>query len=571
MFLIKLVMVKIKEQIRFLRRRRLDRLLNRPIWPEREDLDYLFNFFRRKKRLLFFGLLFLVLQSLLEIALIVISHRYLKSSHFAVNNNLLFSLIIVITSSYLLTAFLAIKKERELAVRLINDVRSRWFRLFLYKRSSEYDIEQKSFFIAKISYHLPLLSTGLSNSLIGFVRWLLFVGIIIFIAFIFSYKLLWFALGALLLSIVLGILAAFVSYHYITRETTFYSHIIRLMDFNLSDWRFVKKFHQEKQVAKKFDELVELDTYFRIRRDLWLRFSASLVFVLLVFFSFFGSSLANQIEYFFGTASFETRFIMIIALIYFSRLLYESVRVGLYSVPLLLGIKLSTPRLTPRRLGAHKNIRSQSISFNAKKVKLFKQATKYQSFQFNFQMKGRYLILGGDNSFLSSLAKIFTGEAVYGRRAWIVKQSNNRYFYNEFFDKFGGFFYIDPEFRSSRSLLETVLGKNKDDIKEEEFLILDQLINSYPLLRDIFSEKEDWRLSARHFCINPYNVFLIQVLHCLLAKPYLISIDHTWLNLGDQKIAQLIKLMHELIPQSIIVIFANQDNNIIKYDEVYSL
>jgi ABC-type multidrug transport system fused ATPase/permease subunit len=564
-------MASIKEKIRFLRRRRSDRLLNRPIWPEKEDLDYLFAFFLKQKVLLIAGLLFLILQALLEIALIVISHRYLKSSHFALNNNLLFLLIVVIASAYLLMAFLAIKKERELVIRLINDVRSRWFRLFLHKRSSEYDIEQKSFFIAKISYHLPLLSTGVSNSLVGFVRWLLFVGVIIFIAFIFSYKLLWFAFGALLLSIGLGILAAFISHHYITRETTFYSHIIRLMDFNLSDWKFVKKFHQERQVGKKFDELVELDTYFRVRRDLWLRFSVSLVFVLLVFFSFFGSSLANQIEYFFGTASFETRFIMIIALIYFSRLLYESVRVGLYSVPLLLGIKLTIPRLRPRRLGLHKNIRSQFISFSVQKAKLFKQSQKYQSFQFNFQVKGRYLILGSDNSSLNSLAKIFTGEAVYGRRAWIVKQSHNRYFYNEFFDKFGGFFYIDPEFRSSRSLLETVLGKNKDDIKEEEFLILDQLINSYPLLRGIFSEKEDWRLSARHFCINPYNIFLIQALHCFMAKPYLVSIDQAWLSLGDKRIEQLIKLMHELLPKSIILIFANQNNNIIEYDEIYSL
>lgn len=564
-------MQNIKEQIRFLKRRRADRLINKPLWPEKEELDYLFGFFRSKKRLLQSALFFLLVQGVLEVLLIVISHRYLKSSYLAINNRYLLYVITVVSLFYLGAAFLAIKQERSLIIRLINDVRSRWFRLFLNKRPEENNLEKKSFFIAKISYHLPLLATGLSNSLAGFIRFLLFVSIMLLLSVVFSFKLLWFVLIAFILAIILALVAAWISYNYVTRETTFYSSIIRLMDFNLSDWQFVKKFKREKAIKKEFDELVELDTYFRVRRDLWLRLSVSIVFVLLIFLSFFASTLSNVIEYFFGTASFDTRFIIVISFVYFSRLLYEAVRVGLYSIPLMLGLKLSTPRSNPRRLGKNMNLLVDVLTFKSGKNKLYKQAKKYQSFYYCFKKGGRYLVQSDDLIASRSLAKVFSGLALYGRRAWIVRAGQKRYFYNEFFDQYGGISYIDPQFNSNRSILETVLGKEKGNISDEDFIHLSNLINEHQQLRDIFYEKEDWRLLASKFCTSPYHIFLLQFLHCLINNPYVIVVDAEFLHCDDKKIWELISLGSKLLADTIIIIFDNKNNNIINYDEIYSI
>lgn len=564
-------MENIKEKIRFLRRRRTDRLLNKPLWPEKEELNYLTGFFKAKKKLWRTALFFLITQAVLEVLLIVVSHRYLKTSFGLFNNRYLLYVISLLALLYLTTAFLAVKKERSLVVLLINDLRSRWFRLFLHKRPEENNLEKKSFFLAKVSYHLPLLASGLSNSLAGFIRYLLFIAIILLLAVVFSFKLLWFALGALILSLILGTLAAWISYNYVTRETTFYSSIIRLMDFSLSDWKFVKKFKREKAIGQEFDELVELDSYFRVRRDLWLRFSVSVVFVLLVFISFFASSLANTLEYFFGTASFDTRFIIVIAFVYFSRLLYEAVRVGLYSIPLFLGLKLATPRFSPRHLGENSKLMSSTLSFKSGKNKLYQTAKKYQSFNYRFKKGGRYLFYTSNQLVSRALAQVFSGVAVYGRRAWLLKTESGRYFYNEFFDKYQAVFYLDPQFNSERSILETVLGKEKGSISDAEFLALSSLVNSHPQLRDIFSAKEDWRFLASKFCITTYQVFLIQFIHCLIKQPYMMVIDAAFITANDPKIWSLIKLGDELLKETVIVVFANENNKLINYHETYPL
>lgn len=564
-------MEKTEERLEFLKRRRSDRLINKPLWPEKEELGYLINFFKTKIGIVRSALFFLLAQGVLEVFLIVISHRYLKNSYLTLNNLNLLYLISLFSLLYLITAFLAVKKERLLIIRLINDVRSRWFKLFLHKRPEENNLEKKSYFIAKISYHLPLLATGLSNSLAGSIRLLLFLTIMVLLALIFNLKLFWFILGALILSISLGLLAAWVSYNYVTRETTFYSSIIRLMDFSLSDWQFVKKFKRERAVAHEFDELVELDTHFRVRRDLWLRFSASIVFILLIFLSFFASNMSNSIEYFFGTASFDTRFIVVVAFVYFSRLLYEAVRVGLYSIPLFLGLKLSTPRFKPRHLGKNCRLSAKLLEFKSTKNKLYKQAKIYQTFHYIFKRGGRYLLYSQNSLSRNSLAQVFSGLAVFGRRAWIIKSSGKRYFYNEFFDKYQAVFYLDPKFNSNRSILETILGKEKGKITDQEFIDLSNLVNSHKQLRDIFFEKEDWRFLASKFCISSYNIFLIQLLHCLCYKPYMMVIDSEFIRADEEKIWDLIKLTNKLLPETTLLIFGDRDNNKIQYDEVYSI
>ena len=567
-------MNRLKEKIKLLRRRRTQRLENKPLWPDRLGLTYLYNFGRKQKRLLCAALSFLFLQGLFEVALILISHRYLKSySGFgaAINQQALLFLVLTVTVAYLLFAYAAIKSERTLIVRLINDLRSRWFRLFLYKRPEEINLENKGLLIAKISYHLPLLSTGLSNSLAGFVRWLLFVVILLFLSFVFGYKLLLFALGAIVVSLLIGAAGTFVSYHYVTKETTFYSQIVRLVDFNLSDWKFVKTFKRERSIKEEFDNLVALDSYFRVRRDIWLRLSTSIVFVLLIFFSFAAGIWNSRLEYFFGAASLDSRFVMIIALIYFSRLLYESLRVGLYSVPLALGLKLSVPLFSPRKLGAGRQFHGDKIIFTAAKAKLFKRASKYRRFQFEFTVGGRYLITGALRSGRSALARLFAGQAVYGRRSWLIKDKSKRYFYNEFFDKYAGFYYFDPNFQSARSLLETVLGKEKTAITAVDLATASELINQYPELRGIFFEKEDWRYRADKFGVNAKNIFLLQAVYCLLNKPYLIAIDNAWSERNDPEITALLKLLDRLLPESIMVVFGNRTDCCLNYQTRYEI
>jgi len=566
-------MIPRKEQIKLLRRRYEARWNNTKLFPTRENFNYLKKFFLQQQKTLTLTSVFsLFIQGLAEIGLIFISHQYLKNSaqfYNSINSRNLFLFIFLGILLYLLASFTAIKSERTLVIRLINELRQRWFKLSLSRPKGEPNIEEKGSLLAKISYHLPLLSTGLTNSLVGLIHWLLLILIFIFLSFIFGLNFFYLALAAIIGSLLIALGAFYVSRNYVTRETTFYSRIIKLVDLSLSDWHFTKSFEREQAVLSDFNELVELDSYFRVRRDLWLRFSPSLIFVILIFLSWLASSFGSSLTNFFSSSG--GGFILIIFFIYLSRLLYESLRIGLYSVPFALGLALSIPTKKIDERSHHLKLKFQEIIFQLVKAKIFKNSPCYKDLHFCFRAGGRYLVSAPARQGKTILARLFVGLGQYARRAWIIKVDKKRYFYNDFFGAFSGFYYFDPNFTSNRTILEVALGKEKTRIKDEDFLRLSERVNSCDELRGIFFERQDWRLKTSKFTTNAKNILLIQVLYCLEKKPSLITIDNYWLDRRDPEIDQLLRLLAQALPDSILIFFSSVKRDLLAYDEYYEI
>lgn len=549
-----------REQINLLRARRSERWEALSLWPTRDNLNYLGRFFKRQKKLFLAAIVFLFTQGLFEVILVIISHRYLKNSEIfsSLNYQRLSLILLVLSIIYLAVYFLAIKSERTLIIRLINDLRLKWFKLALQRPSNESDLEYKGLILAKISYHLPLLSTGLTNSLIGVARYLLLVIILFFLCFIFGFNFFWLLLGVVIISLLIILAAFFVSKNYVSRETTFYSKIIRLVDFSLSDWSFTKLFKRERAILRDFNYLVDLDSYFRVRRELYLRFGGGIIFVVLIFSSLFLDVFGESVSTFLNSSAAVTKFSLAVVLIYFSRLLYESLRIGLYSVPFLLGLSLSVPTSNPKKIGLALAPNFSEVIFKSHKVKFFKQGGYHKNLEFKFKAGGRYLITGPRRIGKTLLAKLLTGASHYGNRAWLIKAKGQRYFYHDFFEKYRSFYYLDPKFTSQRTLLEVALGQEKQDLRSEDIERITERVKAHAELRDIFFEKEDWRLKANKFLTNPKNTLLLQVLYCLEKKPYLIALDNLWLDSEDSDIIALLKLLDRELPQSILVFFATE-------------
>lgn len=555
-------------------RRRSERSENTLLWPTRDNLQYLSRFFRQHKRLGLLALALLFFQGFLEVVLIVLSHRYLKGSgqiHALLNDRNLFFVLLLLSGLYLSIYFLAIKSERTLVIRLINELRLKWFKLSLHQPAGENNLEDKGLLLAKISYHLPLLSTGLTNSLIGLVQWSLLVIILVFLCLVFGYKFLWLLVPVFFISFIIGLSAFYVSKNYVSRETTFYSKIIKLVDFSLSDWHFTKFFSRERSIIKDFNYLVDLDSYFRVRRELWMRFGGGVVFILLIFFSWAFSIFSKPISGFLAVTDINSRFALIIFIIYFSRLLYESLHVGLYAVPFFLGLALSVPPQNPKKLGRENRPGFKELEFKSAKTKFFKKDKYHKNIHFDFVPSGRYLITGPRRAGKTFLAQFLAGNGHYGRRAWIIKADKKRFFYNDFFENYSGFYFIDPLFTSQRTLLEVVTGKEKQYLTNEDFVRITDRVNAYSELREIFFEKDDWRLKAFKFLTNAKNNLLLQVLYCLEKKPFLITIDNYWLDYADPEIDALLNLLTRELPLSILVFFATDRRNICSYNQHYEV
>ena len=171
----------------------------------------------------------------------------------------------------------------------------------------------------------------------------------------------------------------------------------------------------------------------------------------------------------------------------------------------------------------------------------------------------------------TALAQFFTGNGRYGRRAWIIKADGRRFFYNDFFENYSGFYFIDPYFTSQRTLLEVVTGKEKQFLSNDDFIRITDRVNAHAELRDIFFEKDDWRLNSSKFLTNAKNVLLLQVLYCLEKKPYLVALDNHWLDYRDPAIDALLDLLAQELPQSILVFFATDRRGDRPYDRIYEI
>ncbi len=563
-----------KRQIKLLQAQRSLLADTRDGFFNREILNYLKKFFVQQAGLSCRLLFLLIFQALAEIALVVISYRYFRTNLYsvgAINYGTLLLILLALATIYLLTFFYLLKTERTLVIRLINDLRQRWFKIALQRSASGAHLTEKSGLLAKISYHLPLLNLGINNSLLGALRWALLVLILIFLAILFAGPVIWWALGGIILSLGLAWLGYLVAKNYVSQETTFYSKIIRLVDFSLSDWQFTKKFNQEKNILREFNQLVELDSYFRIRRDLWLRFGFAFVFVALIFLGLALNFWQVEISQFLAQSNQQATFILMVLVFYLSRLFYTSLRLGLYSMPLSLGLFLSVPTNYSSHLSSKTPYQFSRLELRTAKIKLFKTAHHYQAFAFDFSVGQSTLILGGPRSGKTALAKLLTGQGFYGRRAWLLKSPKRRYFYQDFFEKYSGFYYLGPQFMSHHSLLETVVGKESYQLTDQDLVRAAGLLSQYPLLASKLGPNFDWRLAANKFLNSERNNLLLQILHCLYNQPFLVAIDNYWLDIDDQEFKELLALLAVNLSQTSLVFFARQQPNFLNYQQIYEI
>ena len=137
--------------------------------------SFIINFLKKNRKKIIAVLSLLFIQALMEVlTLIFISGSIQEQAFNAFHQNKL-TLIFIILSlgivGYLAISFFALKLERETVLDFINKLRRSWFFLILNRSEGAMTNERKADFIAKASYHFPLVSLGIDNSALGIIRW----------------------------------------------------------------------------------------------------------------------------------------------------------------------------------------------------------------------------------------------------------------------------------------------------------------------------------------------------------------------------------------------------------------
>jgi len=295
------------------------------------DTGLYFSFFKNfyfKNKILFFLTLILILsQTLLELLLLVISRNKLDLTF---SGQKVLILFVFVSLLFVFFSYLSIKKEKTLSVYLTNEVRKRIVSFYLNRREDEISSESQANLMAKISYHLPLLSSFVTRVFFAIIRWFFYLICFAYIAYLIKFNVLLSVFAFVFISILLIILTYLISRYYISKEVTFYSQILKHLSFNFSNISFIKRFFQDNYFFKKFDRLVDFDTYFRIRRDLWFRLAGKLIFLLIIIIYFFVNFQNNNIDSYFQGNSFNYFLLFIYLALYMRHLLlvFISIQLG---------------------------------------------------------------------------------------------------------------------------------------------------------------------------------------------------------------------------------------------------
>lgn len=537
----------------------------------RRHLRFIGRFLRRNKTLAISAGLLIFSQGAIEVLLIFVSKNRLLSSSATATGDFFWWFVALAALTFILSSFFSIKQEKTLVVLLINDLRRKIFKSYLNKPLDHMNTEGKAGLIAKISYHLPLVSMGVSSSFFGIVRWFMYFPIILVISYFLEINA-WLAAAVFIgLSIVIAGSTYFLVRHYVSKEVTFYSQIIRHIDTSLTEKHFFKNFRLEKTALKKLDDLVALDSVFRVRRDLWFKMGFKVMFIIFLLGAMLGQIFYGNILSQINLISPNLKFLYLLLAIYFSRLAYESLQIGLYFFPAKLGLALTNIR-TGKTSRSEDRLRiKSSLVLYSQKTKLFQEGKYYNKASWEFNVSGRYLIKGPACSGKTALAKILAGRGTYNLKALKFRLDGERLDYQGYCQLFSNFYFFDPGFYSEKNLLELMAGASRDDISSELVSTVMETAAAHPLLSKLISSSSNFGSSAKGLWAKPSSAFALHALTCLVKKPDLVIIDNFWTDLDYPEIKEAIKILDKHLPDSIIVLFSRSDSNLLNYQKIYDL
>ena len=548
------------------------RQMNRPLKLEKIHFDYLKSFGRRhrKKIIIFLSLLFC--QILLEVILPLFGRSYLFRASVLLQWGQMTTVLGVLTGGviiYIIVAFWELKIGKGLVIHLINELRHKWIKIFTNKPFHKVTSEDKASLIAKISYHLPLLQMGLDNSIIGLMQWSLYVlGLLIISSFI-STTLLIIVLLAIPVNIIIALIGYYIAKKYVTKETTLYSKIIKHITSSLYELPFVQKHKLEKESIQTLDELVRLDTHFRIRRNIWLLFGNRIIFGLLILVVGLSYIVRIYSPDFFLEIQVDNLLISGIIFVYLVRLFYTSLKIGLFILPTKLGLILSLPESSKEKIRRDMTKKISSISFKTKKAKLFWLGKYIKNIILEFKAGDKILFFGKSCTGKTHLGYLLSSWGHFSNQTWIVKMNQKRYSYSDWQGKFRNAYFIEPQLTSQKNVGEILTGKNRENISQTDIEKVFQVISECPPLHFILSFQKFTAENCRTITLNPVHLFALEAAYCLVNKPAIIVVDNLWLDLNQEKINAILKIMAEKSSDSIIIFLATKENSLVSYNQKY--
>lgn len=539
---------------------------------EKIQKGFIKYFIKNKRKFIIIIFFLVIFEILIGLSLPTISHFYLEKNFALMNYQtflyvglfLIFLLILYLIGSYFRIYFI-----QKINLDFINAIRESWYKYYL-KHSVAFNrrFDGKKL-MTKLVYHVQLLKMGLNNIVYDGIQALfLYLGIIIF-SFFFNPKLfllLWISLPVL---IIIFLVTDYIGRYYVTREQTFNSRIIAHLADSLLNFDVLKAHSQENEKIKEFDNYIDLDTFFRIRRQVLIEYSNKVLYGLIflfVIFLYFIQLYWPFIEFSSMRNVASTGFI----LGFFVRVLFSTSRVGIFMEAFRLGLRLSVPSFKISRKSEIKKIPSwKKIRFYGKKTKLSRHGGYIKNFELEIAKKDRLLIVSNGNYGKTTLAKIIAGRKAFSSinlmldKQRITSKNWSRFKSNNYF--------ISPNTSFDTTIGEFLLGKSKSDFSQNDIHTIVEALKPFNFFKFLLDKRDfiGHRITNRSYSVS--EIILLQIAHCLLFPKKIITIDNLCLDSQNKSIIDGLHILEQKLPDTSLIFFSSKINNEFKYGKVFKL
>lgn len=539
---------------------------------EKSQKRYIRTFIGKHKKTFIKLIALTAIETLIGISLPIISHLYLEKSFdlmsyrtFMIVGISLFVLIFL----YLINSFFRILITQKLTMEVINNIREAWY-IYYLKHSVAFkaNFDGKKL-MTKFLYHIQLLKLGVGNVLSTGIQAVLMYSAILLFSLLFNSKLfivLWLSLP---LFIIIFLITDYIGRHYITREQTFNSRIVAHLADSFYNFSLLKSQGREKEKLKEFDCLIEIDTFFRIRRQLWIEYSNRFLYgiILLVGVLFYFVQIYWPFIEFDSLTNVASTGII---LAYFVRVLYSAARIGIFYEAFRLGLRLVIPKFPYEIDKSIINAPKWSkLRIHSKKTKLSKYSKYINNFNFEIEKGKKYLIYSDGPYGKSTLAKYLTGKLA---NSSILINLDKKRIKSDIYSSYkNNSFYILDSIRFEITIAEYIFGKNLDDISRSDIDKLIEKLKTHVIFDFLFDHKTFIGREVTTENLSKQENIILQTAHCIMNPKTIIAIDHTCLDDSNKNVVKAFEILLKETPETTFVFFSNKPNNLFKYDKTFEL
>ena len=535
---------------------------------------FLRKFFRSHKNLFIYLLLILIAQVFLEVGLFVYGRfidGFLSARLNIILGRELLGILLLGAIIYLVAAFAYLWIEKSILVKLINEMRERWFSVGLYRQASKTTSFERARLVAKLTYHFSLVQAGFSSAFSGFLRWNINNLILLIFCFFIDSAALVQVLISIPVGVGLGIIGYIIGKYYLSREASLSTAIITHIAQALDKVGLLQNHVREKESLFELNKMVILDSQLKIRRNLWMEFGFRIIFVLFVL----GGALVTYVVLFVPQINLEqyvpTKTIISgLILVYLMRQIYLSLRVGLFLVPLKIGLALSLPG--PETLYIRKNTLKlrKTIEFYSSKVKLTPNNNYIHDPKLSFEVGKSYLIYGDNQVGKTALSLVLSGNATSSGNPWLIRMDGRRRRYKQWCLMYRGAYYVPVISLGSATIGEVIAARDGLGINDELVRKIGKIID-LPALEFIKRLPKYISTQADNKAVTSTEKHLIQLASCLLNKPQIVVIDNIVMDNKDPRVIEMIQTVCRELTNSVIICLAANKNNYLVYEKIYHL